>query len=64
MTIDELRERLREIKVEQADYPPKQWKPDLPTPETQHMEIDELLLEYIGDEELLQLFRSLTKWYS
>ena len=32
--------------------------------EAGHMEADQLLLEYIGDEEVTEIFNSARKWYA
>jgi hypothetical protein len=53
VTIKELRDRLREI----AERP-------LNDPEISHGEADDLLIEYIGDEEVSKLFNKIEKWYA
>ncbi|KKM97958.1 hypothetical protein LCGC14_1162880 [marine sediment metagenome] len=52
MTRDELIEKLQAI------------KDDGPEPEINHFNADELLLEYINDQEIEDLFNSIQKWYS
>ena len=37
---------------------------DLDDPEVDHMKADEMLLAYIGDTEITEAFRALTRWYS
>lgn len=33
-------------------------------PETDHCNLDDLLLEYINNKEVTELFNSIRKWYS
>ena len=47
----ELIERLKELQ-ELGDY------------EAQHIKADYLILEYIGDEEIIKEFSKIPKWYS
>lgn len=55
MTLDELKDTLRELKkLEEEDR----------DPETLHYKADEALLEYIGDEDVDRLYTNLTRWYS
>lgn len=53
MTIEELRESLEEL-AEDEDY----------EPENTHVEADRLLLEYIGDRRVTELFDALDKFYA
>jgi argininosuccinate lyase len=57
MTKEELIEELKKIKNETIEHP----KYDL---EDTHINLDNLLLEYIGDEQVEQLFHSIKKWYA
>jgi hypothetical protein len=63
MTIEELRDELRKIKAQQDARKPGTVK-GASDPAVQHMRADEFLLDFINDEEVTRLFRSLTKWYS
>ena len=53
MELTELREELAKLNREYGD-----------NPETNHIKMDELLLEYIGDEQVKDLFDEKDKWYS
>ncbi len=57
MTKEELIEKLKKIKNETIEYP-RYDKEDT------HMNLDNLLLEYIGDEQVEKLFHSIDKWYA
>jgi hypothetical protein len=37
---------------------------DTEDPESSHIKADELLLEFINDEEISQTFHNIEKWYS
>lgn len=51
MTKEELIKKMKEI----AEYMPD---------EEGHIELDDLLLEYICDEEITNLFNSIEKWHA
>ena len=53
MTLEELKQKMIEVE-ESSDW---NWH-DV------HEKQDELLLEYIGDEEIKQIYNSTQKWYS
>jgi len=53
MELRELRKKLAEVNIE--------YKGD---PEVIHSKMDELLLEYIGDKRVTDLFHQEVKWYS
>ncbi len=52
MTIEELREGLRGVMDRDGDE------------EDFHIHADDLLLEYIDDQEVTKLFKKLPKWHS
>lgn len=52
MTIEELKEKLKEIKKTGGDC------------EDDHACADKLLLEFIGDVEVTELFNAIEKWYA
>ena len=55
MDIKELKQKMREINEREGE----DWDS-----ENAHMAIDELLLEYINDEEVMELFWDVEKWYA
>lgn len=64
MKIEELIEELLKIKDRQDFcFAERQAKKD-GDPQDDHMEADELLLKYIGNEEVKEAFESIEKWYA
>jgi hypothetical protein len=57
MTIEELREKMRE------NFPYNDDGDYLYDPEEAHKRADRLLLEYIGDQEVSDIFHEATLWY-
>jgi len=53
MNIDELKEKLKEIVAKDGF-----------DEETEHMDADKALLDYINDDEVSELFDSIKKWYA
>lgn len=53
MTIEELREEMRQVNLKFGG-----------DPEVCHIELDKLLLKYIGDEKATTLFNESRKWYA
>jgi hypothetical protein len=60
VTRDELVQRLRAIKAQQEAPPPAPVFDE----EVDHIEVDGLLLAFINDDEVTQIFDSIAKWYS
>jgi hypothetical protein len=57
MTIDELKEKLLQIKLNQD-------KSTFRDTESDHIAADEALLEFINNEETSEIFNSIHRWYA
>ncbi len=60
---DELLEKLEKLNINSQIYEVKPFMIE-GDPERWHEEADKLLLEYIGDSEITDLFEKIEKWYA
>lgn len=55
MTKEDLKNALSEIVLRQGKYPDA---------ERDHCDADDLLLQFIGDEEISEIYDNISKWYA